>query len=281
MKLLVRRTNRLGKRIHRRKKQTRSVQSHLPVSLTNWISARTRPPMSAGEMVFSSTKITPPCFRPSSAHVLSSGGMVLRSKVTSVNRSVAASSKQAESSWPRKLPFSHSAIQCTTSERLRRLRPSATSGEICSSRRSLSISASRWFGGFGGDEFRRLGQHVFQRLKIRCIVFRRGLLYLFRKNLGIVNGRPNLGFWPSQMLGNSRYTPLVAPDEQHDLPNCERTALNVGLSACRRIAKVDETQILIASSPPRLDAHLRRSGSIRVDLPCALDACRFPRAGAC
>jgi hypothetical protein len=91
-----------------------------------------------------------------------------------------------------------------------------------------------------GDEFRRLGQRAFQHLKIRCIVFSRGLLDLFWKNLGIVNGRPNLGFWPSQMLGNSRYIPLVAPDEQHDLSNRERTALNVGLSAGRRIAKVEE-----------------------------------------
>src|ERR1035441_2038810 len=70
-----------------------------------------------------------------------------------------------------------------------------------------------------------LGQHAFQRLEICCIVFRRGLRDLFRKHLGIVNGRPNFGFWPPQVPGNSRHIPLVAADEQHDLPNCERTAL--------------------------------------------------------
>src|SRR5579864_4599591 len=63
----------------RPKKYTRSIQSHFPVSLNNCNNARTRPPMSAGEIVFSSTKTTPPCRRPSSAQILSNGGIVLRS----------------------------------------------------------------------------------------------------------------------------------------------------------------------------------------------------------
>jgi len=50
----------------RRKKQTRLIQSHLAVFLARSLKARTMPPVSDGEMVFSSTKITPPCFRSSS-----------------------------------------------------------------------------------------------------------------------------------------------------------------------------------------------------------------------
>jgi hypothetical protein len=123
----------------RRKKQTRLVQSHLAVFLERSLKARTRPPVSDGEMVFSSTKITPPCFRSSSPQALSNGGMVLRSYVTNVNPCAAACCKQAESCCPKNSPCSHSAIQETTSRRLRRRRPSATAGEICSSSRSLSI----------------------------------------------------------------------------------------------------------------------------------------------
>lgn len=95
--------------------------------------------MSAGEIVFSSTKITPPWLRCSSAQSFSRGGIVLRSCVTRVRPCLAASSRQAESSFPRKSPPSHSAIQCTTNDRLRRLRPFATSGEMCSSRSSVEV----------------------------------------------------------------------------------------------------------------------------------------------
>ncbi len=98
----------------RRRKQTRLVQSHFAVFLERLLKARTRPPVSAGEMVFSSTKITPPCFRSSSAQALSNGGIVLRSYVTSVNPCAAASCKQAESCCPKNSPSSHSAIQETT-----------------------------------------------------------------------------------------------------------------------------------------------------------------------
>src|SRR6516164_2789979 len=62
-------------RHHRSRKQTRLVQSHFPVPITRFERARTWPPMSAGEIVFSSTKVTPPWFRPASAQVLSSGGI--------------------------------------------------------------------------------------------------------------------------------------------------------------------------------------------------------------
>src|SRR6267154_5006018 len=58
----------------RRKKQTRLVRSHFAVFLESSLKARTRPPISDGEMVDSSTRITPPCFRSSSAHALSNGG---------------------------------------------------------------------------------------------------------------------------------------------------------------------------------------------------------------
>src|SRR2546430_12558873 len=54
-------------------------------------------------------------------------------------------------------PSSHSTIQETTSGRLRRRRPSTTVGEICSSKRSLSILA---LGCSSGDEFGGLRQHA-------------------------------------------------------------------------------------------------------------------------
>jgi len=126
----------------RRKKQTRSVQSHFAVSLKRLLKARTRPPISAGEIVFSSTKITPPCFRSSSPQALSSGGIVLRSYVTSVNPCAAAYCKQAESGCPKNSPSFHSARQLTASDRSRRRRPSATVGEMCSSKSSLSNLSS-------------------------------------------------------------------------------------------------------------------------------------------
>src|SRR5437773_11805967 len=64
----------------RRKKHTRLVHSQFAVFLERLLKARTRPPVSDGEMVFSSTKITPPCSRSSSAQAFSKGGIVLRSK---------------------------------------------------------------------------------------------------------------------------------------------------------------------------------------------------------
>src|SRR6185437_3220182 len=70
---------RLVARPQRRRKQTRFVQSHFPVSFDSLVKARTKPPISAGEMLFSSTKMTPPCSRPSSAQALRSRGIVLRS----------------------------------------------------------------------------------------------------------------------------------------------------------------------------------------------------------
>src|SRR6516162_1914096 len=63
----------------RRNKQTRFVQSHFEAFRDRLLKPRIRPPLSEGEMVFSSTKITPPCLRPSSPQVLRSGGIVLRS----------------------------------------------------------------------------------------------------------------------------------------------------------------------------------------------------------
>src|ERR1700756_697573 len=68
----------------RRKKQIRSVQSHFAVFRERSVRLRMRPPASDGEMVLSSTKITPPCFRCCSTQVLSSRGIGLRSYLTSV-----------------------------------------------------------------------------------------------------------------------------------------------------------------------------------------------------
>src|ERR1035438_5288057 len=104
------RTRPRGDGHQRRRKQILLVQSQFPVSLDSLVKAQTKPPISAGEIVFSSTKTTPPCVRPSSAQFLSRGGIVLRSYVTSVNPWAAASPKQGESACPRKCPFSHSTI---------------------------------------------------------------------------------------------------------------------------------------------------------------------------
>jgi hypothetical protein len=54
-KCTVRKTS----RFHRRKKTILSVQSQVRVSFTNLPRALTRPPIFAGEIVFSSKKITP------------------------------------------------------------------------------------------------------------------------------------------------------------------------------------------------------------------------------
>ena len=66
--------------------------------------------VSDGEMVFSSTKTTPPCFRSSSAQALSNGGIVLRSYVTNVHPCMAACGRQAESCLSEEFslfPFRH------------------------------------------------------------------------------------------------------------------------------------------------------------------------------
>jgi hypothetical protein len=62
-----------------RKKYTWFVQSISPASPASAIRARTSPPMSAGEIVFSSTKITLPWDRSASTQSFSNGGIVLRS----------------------------------------------------------------------------------------------------------------------------------------------------------------------------------------------------------
>src|SRR5258708_30768935 len=103
-----------------RKKYTWLVQSIFPASSASEIRARTSPPMSAGEIVFSSTKITPPCDRSSSAQSFRNGGIVLPSYLTKLKRCFAASNKQTESSLPRKFPLSHRAIGWTTSDRFLR-----------------------------------------------------------------------------------------------------------------------------------------------------------------
>jgi hypothetical protein len=91
-------------------------------------------------------------------------------------------------------PFSHSTIPQTMTLRSRRRKPAATSGEMCSSRRRLSISA---FGCFPCNKFDGLRQHALQRSKIHCLVFRQRLIDLIRKRLGIVDSCLDLDFRPS------------------------------------------------------------------------------------
>ena len=97
-----------------RKKYTWLVQSIPPALSASEIRARTSPPISAGEIVFSSTNITPPWDRPSSAQSFNNGGIVLRSYVTRVKRCFAASNRQTESSFPRKFPLSHCTMEWIT-----------------------------------------------------------------------------------------------------------------------------------------------------------------------
>lgn len=54
----------------------RLAHSHFPATFARSINENTNPPISAGEIVFSSTKITLPCDRPSSAQNSRNGGMV-------------------------------------------------------------------------------------------------------------------------------------------------------------------------------------------------------------
>src|SRR5262250_2412977 len=121
--------------------------------------------------------------------------------------------------------------------RLRRRTPYPTSGEICSSRRSLSTSSSRCL---PGHKFDGLRQHPLQGFEVCRIIFGRGRLDLFWKRLHIINGGLNSGFWPLQVPGNGRYVSHIAAEQQHDFPNRQCTALNVGLSTDWGIAKVEE-----------------------------------------
>jgi hypothetical protein len=103
------------------------VQSHFPVSFDSLVSAQTRPPISVREIVFSSTTTTPPCFRFSSAQTLRSGGIVLRSYVTSVKPCVAASCRANGVFLSEKVsvfPFHHIANYCGS------IAPAQTIGDV-------------------------------------------------------------------------------------------------------------------------------------------------------
>src|SRR5437879_4336009 len=117
---------------------------------------------------------------------------------------------------PTKFPPFHSTIQCISTARLRRRRPFATSGEICSSRRSLSISVFRRF---LGDELDGLGQHALQRFKIRRLILSHCRIDFLGKRFRIVDSCLDLHFWPLEVCRYGRHIFLVAEEEQHYLPN--------------------------------------------------------------
>lgn len=208
----------------------RFVQFHFAVSLARFARALTWPPMSPGEMVFSSMKMTPPWLRCSSAQALSSGGIVLRSYVTRVNPRVAACSRHAESSSPKNRPFSQSTMQWTVNDRWRRRRPTATLGEICSSRRSLSISG---FPYPSGTEAGDSGQHTLERSQVRGGVFRQRFFDFPVECLSIIDCSLDLGFWPLQMLRHGGNIPLIRADDQEYLPYRKCAPLDIGLPAGR------------------------------------------------
>ena len=137
-------------------------------------------------------------------------------------------SRQAESSWPRKLPSSHSTMPWTMIFLSRRRMPAATRGEMCSSRRSLSISAFR---GFSCREFDGLRQHPLQRCKIRCAIFVQRLIDLVRKCLGVAHRGLHLSFRPSQVLGCGCQVIPIALDQEHNLPDSKTAALDACLPA--------------------------------------------------
>src|SRR6185312_12881891 len=222
------------------RKQTRSVQSHFARSRHSLLNARARVPTSDGGILFSSTKITPPCRRFSSAHVLSNGGMVLRSYVTSVRCCAAASLRHSESGRPKNSPLSHSTMQIAEIAGCLRRRPTATAAEMCSSKRSLSISI---FCGRCAAEFRGLRQHPFQRLKVSRGILRKRAFSLFRKRLGIVDRGFNFRLRPVEVLSDRRGVPLIALNEQYHFPNGEAAPLYISLPPRRRIAKIDERKL--------------------------------------
>src|SRR6266481_3091011 len=157
-----------------------------------------RPPKSDDGIVSGSTNTTPPWSLPSCAQLFRTGGIVFRSQVTSVTLCLAASSRTSSSAKPRNRPSSHSVMQRTNIRLDFRRRPSATSGEICSSRSDLSISPfSR---APAHDELLRLWEHPRQCLKVHSVVLSDGCLDLLRKRLGVVQGGLGLCFRPAEML---------------------------------------------------------------------------------
>src|ERR1700731_197798 len=119
-------------------------------------------------------------------------------------------------------------MQETASSRLRRRRPSATVGEICLSKSSLSISAL-WFP--SGDEFGGLWQHALERHKIRSSVLGQCILDLFWKSLCVIDGRLDFRFWPFEMFGHGGDFGPIALNEEHYLPHTERAPLDIDLAA--------------------------------------------------
>src|SRR5262249_50892453 len=121
----------------------------------------------------------------------------------------------------------------------RRIRPAATAGEICSSSRSLSISR---FSQPPGAHFRRAGQHAFEGIKIRGRVLGDGLFYFLRECFRVVHCGLNSRFWPLEVLGHGGDVTLVNTNELHHFPYRKRAALDVGLSACCRVAEINECE---------------------------------------
>ena len=100
-----------------------SSSSPRAVSLKSFCRARVSPPKSEEGIVFSSMKTTPPWPRPASAHVLSNGGMVFRSQVTSVSPCAAASRRRRWSGNPMKRPGTGTLRHWSVSRRLLNICP--------------------------------------------------------------------------------------------------------------------------------------------------------------
>jgi len=171
--------------------------------------------------------------------------MVRRSYVTIVQRCVAAWRRQVASSCPGNAPASHSASPQATIEGIRRRSPTATLGEMCSSRSSLSISAIPLA---TRDKLLRLGQHAFQCLQVDGVVVGQRCGNFIVKCLRVVNRGANSWFRPAQVPGDRRWVLFIGAKQQCHFPYCQRAALHKSLAASARIAKIDEGELRTAQA---------------------------------
>src|SRR6185437_4881946 len=132
-----------------------------------------------------------------------------------------------------------------TSPGMRRDKPFATSGEMCSSSRSFSMSASGWL---SGNEFDGLWQHALDRGETGSLIFRQRLIYLAGKCLRVVECCLNLSRRPMQVPCHGFQVVLIAKAEEDDFPNGKAAALDICLPAHGRITKIDECEFRAAQT---------------------------------
>src|SRR3984957_10141389 len=108
---------------------------------------------------------------------------------------------------------------------------------MCSSSNNVSMSAFRRF---AGREIHRLRQHALQRFKVSSIIVGECLVNFVWKHSGVINGGLYFSFRPVEVRGHGSSVRLIAADEQHQFPHCERASLYAGLPPSGGIAEVDK-----------------------------------------